>query len=49
MMKNRFSWIKKENRNGFQQPNPFPFSIYDNVTYGLRMVGIKDKRILDEK
>ena len=33
----------------FQQPNPFPFSIYDNVTYGLRMVGIKDKRILDEK
>lgn len=33
----------------FQQPNPFPFSIYDNVTYGLRMAGIKDKRILDEK
>ena len=21
----------------FQQPNPFPFSIYDNVTYGLRL------------
>ena len=33
----------------FQQPNPFPVSIYDNVTYGLRMAGIKDKRILDEK
>ena len=33
----------------FQQPNPFPFSIYDNVTYGSRMAGIKDKRILDEK
>ena len=38
-----------ELRMFFQQPNPFPFSIYDNVTYGLRMAGIKDKRILDEK
>lgn len=33
----------------FQQPNPFPFSIYDNVTYGLRIAGIKDKQILDER
>lgn len=32
----------------FQQPNPFPFSIYDNVTYGLKMAGVKDKNILDE-
>ncbi|MFC0233286.1 phosphate ABC transporter ATP-binding protein PstB [Vagococcus entomophilus] len=31
----------------FQQPNPFPFSIYDNVTYGLRLAGKKDKQELD--
>ncbi|WP_429970461.1 phosphate ABC transporter ATP-binding protein PstB [Fructilactobacillus sp. Tb1] len=33
----------------FQQPNPFPFSVYDNVAYGLRVQGIKDKKILDAK
>lgn len=32
----------------FQQPNPFPMSIYDNVAYGLRVQGIKDRKILDE-
>lgn len=32
----------------FQQPNPFPMSIYDNVAYGLRVQGVKDKKILDE-
>lgn len=32
----------------FQQPNPFPMSIYDNVAYGPRLHGIKDKRQLDE-
>lgn len=32
----------------FQQANPFPFSIYDNVAYGPRMHGIKDKKMLDE-
>jgi len=32
----------------FQKPNPFPMSIYDNVAYGPRMHGIRDKRILDE-
>lgn len=31
----------------FQRPNPFPMSIYDNVAYGLRCQGIKDKKILD--
>lgn len=31
----------------FQQANPFPMSIYDNVVYGLRVQGIKDKKILD--
>ncbi|AUW37906.1 phosphate ABC transporter ATP-binding protein [Grimontia hollisae] len=32
----------------FQKPNPFPMSIYDNVAYGLRAQGVKDKQILDE-
>lgn len=32
----------------FQQPNPFPMSIYDNVAYGPRIHGIKDKKHLDE-
>jgi len=32
----------------FQKPNPFPKSIYENVAYGLRLQGIKDRRILDE-
>jgi phosphate transport system ATP-binding protein len=32
----------------FQQPNPFPKSIYDNIAYGPRAHGIKKKRVLDE-
>lgn len=32
----------------FQQPNPFPMSIYDNVAYGPRIHGIKKKSALDE-
>lgn len=32
----------------FQQPNPFPMSIYDNVAYGPRLHGIKSKEKLDE-
>jgi phosphate transport system ATP-binding protein len=32
----------------FQKPNPFPKSIYDNVAYGPRIHGIRDKKILDE-
>lgn len=32
----------------FQQPNPFPMSIYDNVAYGPRIHGITKKSILDE-
>ena len=32
----------------FQQPNPFPMSIYDNIAYGPRLHGIKDKKELDE-
>jgi phosphate transport system ATP-binding protein len=32
----------------FQKPNPFPKSIYENVAFGLRIKGVKDKTILDE-
>lgn len=32
----------------FQQPNPFPKSVYDNIAYGPRIQGIKKKRELDE-
>ena len=32
----------------FQQPNPFPMSIYDNIAYGPRIHGIKNKSKLDE-
>lgn len=33
----------------FQKPNPFPKSIYDNVAYGLKIQGIKDKNFIDER
>ncbi len=32
----------------FQKPNPFPKSIYENVAYGLRIQGVKERRVLDE-
>lgn len=32
----------------FQKPNPFPMSIYDNIAYGPRCQGIKDRKVLDE-
>jgi len=32
----------------FQRPNPFPKSIYENVAYGLRIIGLKDRIKLDE-
>lgn len=42
--------IKLRQRVGmvFQQPNPFPMSIYDNIAYGPRIHGIKKKAVLDE-
>jgi len=32
----------------FQKSNPFPKSIYENIAYGLRIAGVRDKRIIDE-
>ncbi|MDR1521548.1 MAG: phosphate ABC transporter ATP-binding protein PstB [Streptococcaceae bacterium] len=40
--------LRKEIGMVFQQPNPFPFSIYENVVYGLRLKGLRDKRMLNE-
>ena len=40
--------LRKQIGMVFQQPNPFPMSIYENVVYGLRINGIKDKAVLDK-
>jgi phosphate transport system ATP-binding protein len=42
--------IKLRSRVGmvFQKPNPFPMSVYDNITYGPRLHGIRKKSILDD-
>lgn len=40
--------LRKEIGMVVQQPNPFPMTIYENVVYGLRINGIKDKQVLDE-
>jgi len=33
----------------FQKPNPFPKSIFENVAYGLKIQGIKDKKFINER
>ena len=33
----------------FQKPNPFPMSIFENVAYGLRLQGLKKRRLLEDK
>jgi phosphate transport system ATP-binding protein len=33
----------------FQRPNPFPLSVIDNVVYGLRVHGVRDARVLEDK
>lgn len=40
--------LRKQVGMVFQRPNPFPMSIYDNVAYGPRIHGLKDKKRLDE-
>jgi phosphate transport system ATP-binding protein len=44
----RVEELRKQIGMVFQKPNPFPKSIYENVVYGLRIQGIKDKKVLDE-
>ena len=40
--------LRKEVGMVFQKPNPFPMSIYDNITYGPRLHGVHNKAELDE-
>ena len=42
------TWLRKQIGMVFQKPNPFPMSIYDNVAYGPRTHGIRNKVKLDE-
>jgi phosphate transport system ATP-binding protein len=41
--------LRKEVGMVFQKPNPFPKSIFENVAYGLRVNGIKDKTFIEER
>jgi phosphate transport system ATP-binding protein len=41
--------LRKEVGMVFQKPNPFPKSIFDNVAYGLKIQGIKDKAFIKER
>ncbi len=41
--------VRQEIGMVFQQPTPFPMSIYENVIYGLRLTGEKDRRVLDQR
>ena len=40
--------LRKKAGMVFQQPNPFPMSIYDNITYGPKLHGVRNKAELDE-
>ena len=42
------TWLRKQIGMVFQKPNPFPMSIYDNIAYGPRTHGIKNKSKLDD-
>ncbi|WP_242921000.1 phosphate ABC transporter ATP-binding protein PstB [Pontibacter liquoris] len=42
----RVDELRKEVGMVFQKPNPFPKTIYENVVYGLKIQGIKDKTVL---
>ncbi len=41
--------LRKDVGMVFQKPNPFPKSIFDNVAYGLKIQGVKDKSFLHER
>jgi len=44
----RVDELRKEVGMVFQKPNPFPKTIFENVVYGLKIQGIRDKRVLAE-
>ena len=41
--------LRKEVGMVFQRPNPFPMSIFENVAYGLRVNGVKDKTFIAQR
>ena len=41
--------LRKEVGMVFQKPNPFPKSIFENVAYGLKIQGIKDKKLIADR
>ncbi len=41
--------LRKDVGMVFQKPNPFPKSIFDNVAYGLKIQGVKDKKFIQER
>ncbi|HET9570769.1 MAG TPA: phosphate ABC transporter ATP-binding protein PstB [Bacteroidales bacterium] len=41
--------LRKQVGMVFQKPNPFPKSIFENVAYGLRVDGVRDKQLIEEK
>ncbi len=51
ILKDDYDLIKLRSKVGmvFQKPTPFPMSIFDNVAYGLKLRGIKDRKILEER
>lgn len=42
------TWLRKQIGMVFQKPNPFPMTIYDNIAYGPRTHGVKNKSKLDD-
>ena len=42
------TWLRRHVGMVFQKPNPFPMSIYDNIAYGPRTHGIRNKKTLEE-
>jgi phosphate transport system ATP-binding protein len=41
--------LRKRTGMVFQKPNPFPKSIFENVAYGLRINGVKDRKFIEER
>ena len=41
------TWLRKQIGMVFQKPNPFPMSIYDNIAYGCRIHGIRNRKKLN--
>jgi phosphate transport system ATP-binding protein len=46
---NEFIWLRQTVGMVFQKPTPFPMSIFENIAYGLRLQGEKNKVVLQEK